>query len=177
MSAHTGRSIDELAVYFHQSPHVIAFSRGLLSPEAFAGLVGKELGFAGTFDEFRTIWCEIFDPMEDMLSLASNLKGRYPRIILSNTNALHVEYICRQYPVMKEFDGLVFSNLIGLLKPDVKIYEYTCRQYGLEPARTVLIDDLPANIEGARQAGLQGILCLNFPQVRQELTKLGVPFI
>ena len=65
-------------------------------------------------------------------------------------------------------------NNRGLLKPDRAIYELTLRQSGLEAERTLFIDDLRANVEGALAVGMRAIVFVDAAQVRQELTKHGV---
>ena len=106
-----------------------------------------------------------------------NLKGKLPRIILSNTNALHMEYVFREFPVIRDFDGHILSHEVGLLKPDAAIYELALQRYGLPAAQTVFIDDLEANCAGARAVGLRVIQCKSADQVCRELTRLGIPNI
>lgn len=177
LAAATGRSAQELGDFFQRSPLNNEYAMGHLTTDEFYQALVRDLAFQGSFEEFADIWNDIFDPIEDTLALAMSLKGKLPRVILSNTNALHLEYLRENFPIIHDFDGHVFSQEVGLLKPDVKIYEYTLRQYGLDASRTVFIDDLAPNIAGARAAGLTAIQCLNPAQVRQELTKLGVPII
>ncbi|WP_161952535.1 HAD-IA family hydrolase [Actinoplanes sp. TFC3] len=45
-----------------------------------------------------------------------------------------------------------------LLKPDPKAFHDACARIGTPPADCLLIDDLPANVEGAQAAGLQAVL-------------------
>ena len=75
---------------------------------------------------------------------------------------------------MREFDGLVLSHEVGLLKPDPRIYKLTLQRFGLRAECAVFIDDLLTNVEGARAMGLHGIHYKNPDQVRLELTKLGI---
>lgn len=57
------------------------------------------------------------------------------------------------------FDAVVDSSSIGMRKPDPRIYLHALELLGsVEPARAVFLDDHPGNIEGARRAGLVGIL-------------------
>ena len=112
-----------------------------------------------------------------MLELAASLATRLPRILLSNTNAIHMDYVLKQFPMLQEFDAQIYSHEIGLLKPDRAIYALALRRSGLEAGRTLFIDDLHVNVEGARTVGLQAIQFEHIGQVRQELTKLGVPSI
>lgn len=54
------------------------------------------------------------------------------------------------------FDGIVVSADVHVIKPDVKIYAHLLKTYGLIPEECLFIDDLEANVEGARQAGMFG---------------------
>ena len=57
------------------------------------------------------------------------------------------------------FDAEVFSNSIGISKPDPRIYLHCCDELGVEPREAVFVGD-GANdeLEGARRVGLQAIL-------------------
>jgi putative hydrolase of the HAD superfamily len=176
-AAQSDRTPEQLREFFLRSPLIKEYDAGRLSSAGFYDAVCRELGFRGTFAEFAAYWTEIFEPIDEMLALAMSLKGKLPRVMLSNTNELHLDYLRKNYPVLEDFDGHVFSCKIGLLKPDAPIYEYALRQYGLRGATTVFIDDLAPNVAGAQAAGLQAFQYQNPAQVRQELTKLGVPFI
>ena len=43
-------------------------------------------------------------------------------------------------------------------KPDPRIYALTCERLGRHPAQVILLDDCEPAVEGARQAGMYGIL-------------------
>ena len=89
-------------------------------------------------------------------------------------NALHIEYIFEHYPFIQEFDAHVLSHEVGLLKPDAAIYRLTLDRCGLEAERTLFVDDILANVEGARAVGMHAIVFDSADQVRQELTNFGV---
>jgi putative hydrolase of the HAD superfamily len=57
------------------------------------------------------------------------------------------------------FDAEVFSNAVGLTKPDRRIYLHCCDLLGVEPEAAVFVGD-GANDElaGARRVGMQAIL-------------------
>lgn len=174
LGARAGRSRREMEDYIMATPFVNQLARGELSGKEFYRIVSGDLGFDGDYEEFARIWSEIFEPIEPMVALAGRLKGRLPRYILSNTNAIHMDYIFGRYGFMREFDGYVLSHEVGLLKPDRRIYELALRRFGLEAGRTVFVDDILANCEGARCVGLGAIHYQNAEQTRAELTKLGV---
>ena len=165
LAARATKNPATLVEFFTQSPAVTAYSTGQTSSPEFYDAVVRETRFRGTYDEFAAIWCEIFTPIQATLTLAMNLKGKLPRVILSNTNALHMEYVFREFPVIRDFDGHILSHEVGLMKPDPRIYELTLQRYGLTAEQTIFIDDLAANCAGARAVGLQAIQCNNPDQV------------
>jgi putative hydrolase of the HAD superfamily len=56
------------------------------------------------------------------------------------------------------FDVLVISAEVGLRKPDPAIYELACDRIGLTPEDCAFVDDLPRNVEVARELGMYGVL-------------------
>ncbi|HUI07004.1 MAG TPA: HAD family phosphatase [Verrucomicrobiae bacterium] len=173
-AARTGRTTTDISEYLRRTSHATEFALGKLTRLRFYRVVAKDLSFDGSYDEFAQIWSEVFSPIEPMVALAESLKTRLPRVILSNTNPLHIDYIVEHYPWINDFDAQILSYEVGLLKPDPAIYELALRRCGLEASRVVFIDDLAANVEAARRVGLEGIQYQSADQVRVELTKLGV---
>ncbi len=174
LAARTGKTPQQINEYARSTPYVTELALGKITKLRFFYTVARDLEFEGTYEEFALIWSEIFTPIEPMMALAQSLKHRLPRLILSNTNGIHMDYVFEHYPFLLEFDGHVLSHEVGLLKPDPAIFQYAVKTYGLTPARTVFLDDIAANAEAARHAGMQAIHFQNSDQARAELTKLGV---
>lgn len=106
-------------------------------------------------DAVARAWQEIFEPNEPMWSLVEKLHAEYPLYLLSNTNCLHHEYLLREYAIFEKFADGVFSYRAKLAKPDRAIFELAIRQFGVQPEHTIYLDDLTANVEAARGAGLR----------------------
>ena len=174
LAARTGKSRQEIEMYGQSTPYVYELTLGRLSKKRFFHTVAKDLGFDGTYEEFALLWSDIFTPIEPMIALAESLKTRLPRLLLSNTNAIHTDFVLKRHPFLNDFDAHVFSYEVGLLKPDAAIYQHALRTYGLTAGRTVFLDDIAANAEAARRVGMIGIHYQNPDQARAELTKLGV---
>lgn len=170
----TGCTRRELDDYIMTTPFVNQLGLGQMSKEQFFATVAGDFGFDGTYEEFALIWSDMFTVDEAMRDLAARLKGRYPRYILSNTNAIHMDFIFARFPFVRDFEGHILSHEVGLQKPDRRIYELTAARFGLEPARTVFIDDIAANVAGARAAGWHGIHHTGYATTSAELTRLGV---
>ena len=50
------------------------------------------------------------------------------------------------------------SGLEGIAKPDREIYELLLRRFGLDPATTLFIDDLPVNVAAAADVGMEAMV-------------------
>ena len=55
------------------------------------------------------------------------------------------------------FDAFVESRVVGLRKPDPRIYLLACRELRVEPARTAFLDDIGGNLKPARALGMATI--------------------
>ena len=55
------------------------------------------------------------------------------------------------------FDVFVESCVLGLRKPDPRIYQHTLAQLGVEPAAAVFLDDIGRNLKSARALGIATI--------------------
>ena len=62
----------------------------------------------------------------------------------------------------------------GLRKPDAKVFDVICEHLGVDAAQAVLIDDRAANVEAAKQAGLDALHMRSVEQLRSDLGALGV---
>jgi len=129
---------------------------GALTAREFIAWASERLGFTGSPEVFRDTWNSIFAPIHAMWGVAAFLKSRGLRIILfSNTNSLHAEWLLENYEVFEGFDGRIFSHEVGAIKPDPAIYHHAIERHGLDPARTLYLDDLPENIATGEQLGFR----------------------
>jgi putative hydrolase of the HAD superfamily len=67
------------------------------------------------------------------------------------------------------FDVFVESAVVGLRKPDPRIYELVCRQLGVPPARAAFLDDIGGNLKPARALGMTTIKVDDPEQALREL--------
>ena len=75
-------------------------------------------------------------------------------------------------PVRAHFDVFVESCVVGLRKPDPRIYELACRELGTTPATTVFLDDIGANLKSARALGMTTIKVADADQALRELSEI-----
>lgn len=175
LAVHAEMPADELHGYLFGGPLEEEYESGRLSTEAFLEQVRQTCKLRCPDEVVRTAWADIFRPNWEVCALVPRLKPRYRLLLLSNTNDLHARHFRRQFAATFEhFDALVFSHELGARKPRREVFEH-CRQLAdCAAAECLLIDDLPANVEGARMCGWQGIIYRGFDPLRQELSALGV---
>jgi putative hydrolase of the HAD superfamily len=76
----------------------------------------------------------------------------------------------------EHFDVFIESRVVGLRKPDPRIYTLACRELGVEPARTAFLDDIGRNLKAARELGMTTIKVDEPGQALRELSRLlGFP--
>lgn len=98
------------------------------------------------------------------------LKARgYKVYYLSNYGKTLREKTKTALNFIKSCDGGLFSYQIKKIKPDPAIYEALVEKYSLVPNQCVFLDDMPENVEAAKQCGMHGILFTNYKEAGAEL--------
>ncbi|HEU5196246.1 MAG TPA: HAD family phosphatase [Methylomirabilota bacterium] len=70
------------------------------------------------------------------------------------------------------FDVFIESRVVGLRKPDPRIYELACRRLGVPPQQTAFLDDIGRNLKPARALGMSTIKVEDARQALEELGRL-----
>ncbi len=94
----------------------------------------------------------------DLMALVDSLRRAGYRVGLLSNEALSLEQMLRHdLAIYERFDAVVISAAIGVMKPDPGSYRAIAQMLGVDTAECVFIDDVPANVAGARQTGMQAI--------------------
>ncbi|MBE6749089.1 MAG: HAD family phosphatase [Ruminococcaceae bacterium] len=105
-----------------------------------------------------TDFYDYMPPFPETYELIKELKENgYPIYLLSNATPRFFDRFL-DVPAFEFFDGFFISSVYKLIKPDRKIYEAFCNKFSLEPGECFFIDDLEANIEGAKNYGMNGFV-------------------
>lgn len=68
-------------------------------------------------------------------------------------------------------DKIFVSYELGLLKPDIKIYQHVLKKLNANPCEIIFIDDKVINVNGAQSVGIHGIV-FNQASLRQDINRL-----
>lgn len=150
------------------------FGTGRISvPRFFAGM-NELLSSCLTGEEIREAWCSIFHEDHEMTGLLKALCPKYRVFIVSDTDTLHWEYLDNIHGLEALIRGAILSFRRGMMKTDKGCFEGIIKDYRLDPAKTVFIDDLEKNTRAAQSAGIRGIVHRNHGATVQELQAMGV---
>jgi len=140
------------------------FETGAISPSEFHDEIRGRTGIALSDEVIDECWNAILgDLPEERVMLIETLKTCYQVLLLSNTNAIHVEAFSKLIHEQNGiedfkalFHGAHYSNEIGMRKPNAEVFHFVLEQHSAMAARTLFIDDTPHHVEGSIAAGLNG---------------------
>jgi putative hydrolase of the HAD superfamily len=113
--------------------------------------------------------------MTETRALVERARQRLPCYAFTNTNASHMRRWSALYPqVVSSFDRIFASHLMGLRKPERAAFDHICCALALAPQSILFFDDSSANVQAARDAGLQGVLVRTPEDVADALHAVGV---
>ncbi|MEZ5006761.1 MAG: HAD family phosphatase [Chitinophagales bacterium] len=130
-----------------------------------------------SFDDLITAWNgRLLAIPEERIDLLYQLAKSYNLFLLSNTNAIHQEYILHY--IKEKFDQEVFeevfqtcyySHELQLVKPAKEIYERVLADAKIAPNHTLFIDDSVMNLEEPQLLGISTIHFKNDELFRLQL--------
>ena len=127
-------------------------------------------------ETLSSLYSDIFyAPNPDVVALLPRLKARYRLLLASNTNDLHAKQFIPQFAdALRWFEALLLSHEMGARKPHLQFFQHCQRFAGCPPEECLFIDDLAANVAGARSHGWQAIQYTGFEDLRNQLTRMGI---
>jgi putative hydrolase of the HAD superfamily len=135
-------------------------------------------GLSVTFDQLIDLWCRIdVDPVTLKLVRQARAAG-LTTALATNQQSYRGGYMQATFGYEKLFDRTFYSYELGLRKPDPAYFRAVVDALGVRPEEAVFVDDMRANVLGAREAGLRAVL---FPatdthgHLRLKLRAAGVP--
>ncbi len=138
------------------------YEKGLISTDELTNYFTTKFPDISATD-FQKAWnAIILDFPEYRLQFIEDLasKNQYKRILLSNTNELHIEQVIENMSLERYnrfkacFHKFYLSHEIHLSKPSANIYEFVLNENKLNPEECIFIDDTKENTDAAAQLGI-----------------------
>jgi len=152
----------------------LALDRGTLNEEELLARAEQRTGRpAAELAALHAAMRESLHAKPDTVALLDRLHARrIPLYCLSNMSASVYAHLRLRHDFWDRFRGIVISGEIQLLKPEAEIFTHLLERFGLEARETVFIDDIVANVEGARAVGLHAIQFVDAADCERQLKPL-----
>ncbi len=172
--------LEELFTLLKADPLVVGLEKGEVGEAAFYEAVRSMAHGNPTDGEIVGAWNDILGEYRlESLHFVERLRQSMPVFLFSNTNAIHYDAFQRKlreatpYRRVEDlFTRSYFSHTLGMRKPDPEGYLHILSENGLEPARTLFVDDHPDNVQGALSVGMQAHRLLADERVESLLAHL-----
>ena len=153
----------------------VSYECGNITTEKFLESLSVLFQSKFTPDEIRAAYNTIIvEENREIIPLVKSVRERCRIAVLSNTSDEHWKKSLEIAPILQLFPDTFTSFEIGAMKPAPIVYETVIRTLDVDPASILFIDDVRENIDGARQAGMQGIIFTSIGQLHDDLTARGV---
>jgi len=183
-AAHPGRAFEGIAARSGRPASEIlggvmdaaksGFDRGRIEGPAFAAELNRATRQDLSEEEWREIWCSIFEDLSPMQALVTRLARDHGCYLFSNTDPWHLAWFRTRFPALASFRGVHPSFEAGCAKPDPRYYLLGFERFGLAPEQCLLIDDRAENVEAVTVLGAQGIVHRNAEETEAALESFGI---
>ena len=136
------------------------YQTGKISTQEFLGEAWKGCKEGTTWKQVTDAWNAwvIRIPVEKLEMLKRLRRDGYKVYMLSNTNEEHWRFMEAGFfpePVDSYFDGIYMSQVLGMAKPDPKVWLKVLEDIGERAENCLYVDDTVVNCEAAARLGLR----------------------
>lgn len=152
VSQETHCSLNQVeAVYWHYDD---AVNSGEISLQDFNKASAKQLGVDKI--DWRKHYMGAVKPVQEMKEFLESIHGKVGVGLLTNTSPGYVAELTKRNLLPDvEFDAIIDSSEVGILKPSQKIYELAEKKSGHKGEEILFIDDSRINLNAADKLGWQ----------------------
>jgi putative hydrolase of the HAD superfamily len=151
------------------------FDLGTVAPGALVQRIAKRTGLQAA--DVQTVVDAVPRELQALpasVALLRRLRAAGHQLFyLSNMPAPYADLLEARNDFFSSFAGGVFSARVGLIKPDVAMFNLACQRFEAAPADLVFLDDHLPNVHAAQAAGWQALHFQNAAQAEAELHNAG----
>jgi putative hydrolase of the HAD superfamily len=168
-------SAEEVRQWIFPSGRHAELEEGRLAPETFLAALASRFEVEAPGETLARAYSDIFVPRPAVAALVGRLRTDLPLLLASNTDPLHWAG-CRPLlaPLLARFRDCVLSFEVGARKPSAAFFGALLARAGCRPGELLFTDDLPANVEGARAAGIDAVVFESAAALERELARRGI---
>ena len=162
------------AIFGH--PIWFSLNRGEVTEPEAKQAYANALGLAD--DVLEKLFFHIKDSQslrDDTIALMSSLQAQDYRLFALTDNVHEiVQYLKETYPFWTMFEHATVSADVGTLKPSAEIFHHLLSTNELAAEETLFFDDVPKNVAGAKQVGMNAFVFDDAATAIRDLRSLGV---
>lgn len=116
-------------------------------------------------------WSEMLGgALEGTVDILDGLRKRDVRLFaLTNFSAETFPIARQRFEFLSWFEGILVSGEEGMKKPDRRIFQLLAERFDLQLEGAAFIDDVPKNVEAARQLGVHAIHFTSAVKLQEEI--------
>lgn len=158
----------------------VEYESGLQSCLEFQNRLVQRFQLTCSQEEFTNAFNALLLPIQlETSNYLTELKSKFPLYLLSNTSKIHSDlFLNPKYPNFNLFDSFTNIHLsfeMGLVKPNVRIYQQVVELNNLHNHHIVFFDDNEHNINAANKYGWETVLIqpsTSLQQINQHIQSL-----
>lgn len=155
----------------------LRFEKGEITPAEYLASFFRNSRAASeasfTANEFREKLFRTPQPFAGVEDLLQNLKTEY-RIFIASNYSIWIDHHLKNLNWQNLFEEVFVSARMGVRKPSVEYFRCIEEKTGIDPAKTVFIDDRDDNLSAAEEQGFQVLKAVSdWPAVFYEKFKIS----
>lgn len=171
---HLGQNYQKIQASDFFISELDGFFLGKISEDEYWKAVLKKNKWSLSIDDLKRAVRKNFEEIEGTREIIKKLRKRYKLGLLSVHTKEWVEYCEKKLKYTSLFDVVCYSFETSVRKPDKKAFKIMLKSLESRPEESIFIDDSPKNIKAAEELGLMSILFQSAPQLKKDLSKLGI---
>ncbi|HEY3926361.1 MAG TPA: HAD family phosphatase [Acidothermaceae bacterium] len=150
--------------------------RGRTLAEATAILVAEYPEHTDLIEAYYSRWDEMVGtPIAGTVDLVKQLKAAGIRLVaLTNWSAETFPRVRHRLGFLDDFDAVLVSGTVGLIKPDPAIYLLLVERHAVDVRHSIFVDDSRRNVDAAAELGFDAIHFQSPEQLAEQLRRRGL---
>ena len=164
-SAYSSFSSSEIASAIADHQLWVPYESGKQSDQEFRNFLRESLQLRISDEEFDEAFSALLlDFHAGVYEWIASLRSQFHLILLSNTSAIHAARFTKislgpeGQNLFSLFHHVYYSFEMGVVKPDVTIYQQVLTEQGFSAEEVLFFDDNVANIKAAKSMGIESFL-------------------
>ncbi len=168
-------SPEDIDQVLYHSDEMMKFKTGKISENDYWNFARKYLGLTVNNNEIFSLLFDAYEVNPQVVELVRKVRSQgYQTCICSNNFETRIRILNEKFDFLKDFDVVVLSYKVGVMKPDKGIFQELINRCAVPPRQIVYSDDSPEKLAGAQELRITNFVFEDVEQFERKLEELGV---